>query len=137
MSDNKAIPITISLYQDQINEVKNYSRYKQYKYDAEAYQHIINNFFEKDEKQVKNDFVLFFIVPLIFCVLTTIVNISTGKVFELLLEQGYYFNELFWLSSIFRILSFGSIGIFIACIYWLRKVKLSRYIQEVDYGNSD
>jgi len=133
--DERAVSKTISLYPSQINAVERFAEFKKFKDFAKGYQFIIEDFFTKDDKKVKHDFMLFFIVPVIFCVLTTVVNIYTDRVFTNLIEQGFYYYELHILSRVFTVLSFGSIGILIACIYWLRKVRLVRHNIEVDNVN--
>lgn len=126
VEDRKAVGKNISLYPKQIDAVERFSSFKNFKYEAEAYQYIIEDFFKHDDKLAKYDFILYLVVPIIFCVLTTITNLSTDKVFNILLEQGLFFDELYLLSRVFMILSFGSIGILIACVYWYR-VKLIRH----------
>jgi hypothetical protein len=121
VDSEQAVGKNISLYPRQINAVKNFSESNSFKYDSEGYQYIIDDFFNRDNKSVKYDFIVFLVVPIIFCVLTTIVNISTDKVFNILLEQGLYFYDLYILSRVFMVLSFGSIGVLIACVYWLRR----------------
>lgn len=135
MDAERAEPVTISLYPSHIKAVENYSKYKKYKHIAMAYQEVIEDFFTKDDKKIKYDFILFFIIPIIFCILTTFVNLSTNHVFTILVEKGIYFHELHMLSNIFMILSILSISMFIACIYWLRKVKMLRYNKEANYGD--
>jgi hypothetical protein len=121
VDSDKAVGITISLYNSHIEMVKRFSKAKGFKYDAEAYQYIIDDFFSRDDKQARTDFILFIVIPFMFCLLTTIVNLSTSKVFDMLLSQGIYSQDFFILSRVFMIVSFGSIGVLISCVYWYRK----------------
>ena len=116
----------IIIYPNHLEKVKRFSLFKGYKGESEAYQYIIDDFFNSDDKQVKYDFILFFLTPLLFVVLTTVVNLSTSRVYDTLLREGFFFDELFVLSRVFMIISFGSIGILIACVYWLRRKLIDR-----------
>ena len=122
----KAQCVPISLYPNQINAVKRYAQYKD-SYDSEAIQHIIDDFFNKDDNTTKHNVILYLAVPILFCILTTIINIATDKVFNILLEAGFYFHELYILSRVFMVLSFGSIGVFLACFFlFYKKIKENR-----------
>jgi len=131
-SDERAIPYTVSLYPKHIDIVKQFSRAKKFKYEAEGFQYIIEDFFNKDDKQVKQEFIIYLLAPLVFVILTTFVNIYTDKIYFNLLEHGIYYQDLHILSKVFMVLSFVSIGVFIACIYWLRKVRLVRHSEKGD-----
>jgi len=117
MGIERAIDVHISLYPEQINNVKIYAEHKRFKSISQAYQFIIDRFFEDDDN--KKDVILFFFVPLLFVFLTTIVNLSTGRVYDILIRDGVFFDELMVLSRVFMLMSFGSIGILCACVYWL------------------
>ena len=127
----------ISLYPSHIENVKRYAKAKGYRGESEAYQDIIDDFFNKDDKQTKTDFILFIGVPFLFCMLTTIVNLSTEKVFNILIHQGIFADELYLLSRVFMVLSFGSIGILIACVYWYRKKysEQKEHMEDIEDGD--
>jgi len=135
-NQSKAIPQTISLYNTHISAVKSFAKYNNIRDTSKAYQYIIEDFFTKDDKKIKRDFILYLVVPIIFCIFTTFVNISTSNVYTNLLKNGIYYHELKILSDIFLILSVLSVSILAACIYWLRKIKLAQNTG-VEYGNTD
>jgi len=116
----------ISLYPRHIESVKRFQVFKKFKGESEAYQFIIDDFFSRDDKTVKQDFIMYLFIPLLFVILTTVVNLSTGRVYDTLLREGVFFDELFILSRVFMVISFSSIGVLIACIYWLRHKLISR-----------
>jgi len=126
----------ISLYPSHINQVKRFQVFKNFKGESEAYQFIIDSFFDNDDKTVRYNFILFLFVPLLFVVLTTVINLSTGKVYDILVRDGIFFDELFILSRVFMIISFSSIGVLIACVYWLHlKLKDRKSFMEGMNGN--
>lgn len=129
MEAERATSKIISLYPRHINAVKRFQDFKKFKGESEAYQYIIDDFFE--DKSARNDFILYFFVPLVFVILTTIVNLSTGHVYNILLKQGLFFDDLFILSQVFLIISFGSIGVLIASVYYLRcKLKGEKFFKK-------
>ena len=130
--------IHITLYPEQINNVKLYAKYHNIRSISQAYQQIIDDFFNHDDKSLRNDFILYLLTPLIFCILTTIVNISTFRVYTALLKQGLFYDELFMLSQAFMVISFLSIGVLIACVYLFRKKYIEhKKIVEVLDGNTN
>ncbi|MBE3095358.1 MAG: hypothetical protein IMZ52_10040 [Actinobacteria bacterium] len=120
-NDERAIGVSISLYPKQIENVRVFSEATKANSLAEAYQYIIDDFFNRDRKQLKKEFMVYLFYPIIFCAFASLSAVFTSNVNKILLEKGIYFNELYILSQVFLIIGFGSISVLIASIYLLRR----------------
>jgi len=88
---------------------------------SEAAHHVFREYDSWEDRQVKKDFVFYLVYPLVFMVFSTAVSVLTEHLVGILMEKGFYFNELYLFNRVFNVISFGSISIFIACVYLLRK----------------
>lgn len=118
--DDRAIAVNISLYPKQIENVRIFTEATKCRSLSEAYQYIIDDFFNKDKEQLKKQLMIYLFWPIIFCTFASFASIFTGNVNGILIKQGLYFDELYTLSQIFMVIGFGSVGILIASIYLLR-----------------
>jgi hypothetical protein len=120
-NDDRAIGVNISLYPKQIENVRIFSESTKCDSLSEAYQYVIDDFFNRDRKQLKKEFMIYLFYPIIFCAFASLSAVFTSNVNRILLEKGLYFNELYILSQAFLVIGFGSISILIASIYLLRR----------------
>jgi hypothetical protein len=126
-TDDKAIGVNISLYPKQIENVRIFSGGNKFHSLSEAYQYIIDDFFNKDKEQLKKQLMVYLFWPIVFCAFASFASIFTGKVNGILIKQGLYFDELYTLSQIFMVIGFGSVGILAASIYLLRNKMKENY----------
>ena len=103
---------------DKISKYKNDNN-KRFKSNADVFRHIIDTFFEDENEKIKNYIVLHVVFPSIFCAMTWFMSWSTSKLNEILLEKGFYFNELYLTNRVFSVLSFLMLGVLVASIYLL------------------
>ena len=118
VDQDRAIPITVSIYQSQIKKIRDYKEAHKNTFGSEAslIQHIINEFFK--EKNIKNDMVFHFLYPIILAALATFGTIMTTRLVRSVRSAGFVFQELNDLNTMFVIIGAMCIGLFIANMYW-------------------
>lgn len=127
-ANNKTEFFTITLYPAEIEAINLLKNHKKFNF-SETIRFIINEYFQRDNKKITKDFVFYLGYPLAFMVISLFASISTERLVNLLLEKSLYFNELYILSRVFLVMSFGSISIFVVSLYLLR-----RKFTEAKYG---
>lgn len=113
--EDRAIGVSVSLYQSQINMIRKFTKKSnRFKSEASVIQQAVDDFFNQGKKTLAKNFMLFMGYPLIIMTTMWYVATSTISVNNILMEQGYYLNELFIQSQIFLIIGFAWLGIFTA-----------------------
>jgi hypothetical protein len=118
MSPNdRAISVTFSLYENQhINRIKNeVKKNKKFKTEASLIQHMVDSYFNRNKKILRN--YIFF--PVIITGLMLYVALATQNLNNILIGEGYYFNELYIQMNIFYVIGFACLGITIAGFTWV------------------
>jgi len=121
MSD-RTTNVSVSLYQSQIDKIKTHVKEnKQFKSEASFFQHIIDNYFKKQEKQLRRDLFVYLVIPGLFWMFSFFAFYSTQGLEDILFHEGMYFNELHMLKLVFMVFTFLMISIFAVSIYLLKQ----------------
>ncbi len=114
----KAYQVSVSLYEDQINKIKNFvNKSNKFKTDASFFQHIVDEFFKKQQQNKTISFLSYCGYPLIIMILMLYVAISTSNLNKILMDKNIYFNELYIQQNIYFIVGFLWLSIFAGSIW--------------------
>lgn len=115
---DKAIPVTFSIYESQIQKIKHLVRKKFFKNEAQAIQGIINFYFEKSKYENIKNFMYFLGYPLIimtFCLYIATVANSAGQVLR---DKNLYLHELTLISTVSIVFGFAFLSLTMGAVYW-------------------
>ena len=114
---DKALSVTISLYQSQIKRIKEFVK-KSSRFNTESafMQMLVDNYFGK--RVTMKDVMLFIGYPLIFVGVMMYVANITDNINRQLLDEGFIVGELIFQNQIFYIIGFMFLGIAIAGGYY-------------------
>ena len=123
MADDKATRVSLSIFESDLKQVNDFATKYKIKFNSQAavFRHILRGFFKQQRKDINNDLILYFIFPFSIGAIATFGTLSTQSLIDILTEKGLYFAELHNLNRIFVILGAFSVGLFFACVVWLRK----------------
>lgn len=119
--DDKAYSVNMSLRQSHLDKIKSLKKTnpKRFSSDASAIQHIIDSYFVKTKKIVFTHIGY----PIIITILMWYVTISTSNLNGILVEKGFYFNELYLQYNIFLVIGIFWVNI-TAISFWVCYKKL-------------
>lgn len=116
---DKTTGVSITLYKSQVEQVEKFlNNSKKYKSVASFFQHLVDNFFEKDKKARVKDFMLYMGYPMIFSAVMLYIAITSQKVNETLLKN-LIISDLILYSQIYLVIGFAWLGILIAGFVFL------------------
>ena len=110
MSDDRAINVSVSLYQSQVDKVKAYVKNHKLKSEAALFQQILNDFFQKQRKQNTRDFFVYIGIPIMFFILSYYVFLNLQKLEDILFLKDLYFYELSIMKNIFFVITLGTVS---------------------------
>jgi len=122
MADKKEVDKTsscnFSLYNSQIKQIEEYlNRTKKFRSVSSFFQHLVNNFFNKNKGSLVKNFMFYTGYPLIIVVIMLYVARSTQNIESALLVEGYFLSILHDQSMIFLVIGFLWLGITAATTY--------------------
>lgn len=113
---DKKVRVTFNIFESQLNQIRNEVKHnKNHNSEAEAIRHIIHSYFTNRKQQI----MVYFGYPAVVVALMLYVAVTTQNLHTKLLDNGYFFNDLYAQSQIFYIIGFCWIGIAIAGYYWM------------------
>jgi hypothetical protein len=120
MEENRAYGVTISLYNNQINQIRHHVKHsKKFKTEAAFFQSMVDEYFKKDKKKVIGTFLMYLGYPMVIMSLMLYVATSTDTINIKLMEKGFFFSDLTYLANTFFLIGFAFIGITLASFYVL------------------
>jgi len=119
--NDRATPISVSIYQSDLNVINKYAKQQKIKTQAALFRHIIHGFFNQRKKDTFKDIVSHFLYPVLIGTFASIGTIWTQRLMNVLQGKGLFFAELLDFHRFFVILGALSIGLIFANIYWLKK----------------
>lgn len=120
MNDDRALGVTISLYNSQINKIREHVKNsKKYKTEAAFFQHIVDDYFNREKKNIIKNFILYLIYPIVLSSLMLYVAITTDGINKLLAGQGYFVVELAYVANNFYLIGFGCLSLLFVSMYLL------------------
>jgi len=117
MVNDPAIRVSISIKESKRNQILSHVKKHNYRSEAALWDEIINYFFNKDKKGVLKNFMVFMGYPLLIVGLMLYVSLTTQNANEILIKQGYYFNELYLANQVFYIIGFAFLGLTMPLTY--------------------
>ena len=116
--DNRAQGKSFSFYKEDLEKVEKYAKDTE-RTVSEALRYIINTFLDTEYRSIKKDAIFFIVYPSLFCIFFLFGSFSTENLINILVQKGYYFDELYLLNRIFNIMGFGALSYLVANIYVL------------------
>lgn len=113
---DRAETYPLSLRQSHIDKIKKLQKQqtKRFRTEASVIQHMIDSYFVKTKNIVFN----YIIYPIIITALMLYVTLSTSNLNGILIDKGFYFNELYLQYNIFLVIG----------IFWLNITGISFYL---------
>ena len=103
----KSYNVSISLYESQINKIKNHvKKSNKFRTEASFFQHIVDEYFKKQQQSGVRTFLSYCGYPIIITAIMLYVAMSTIKLNQILVEQSFYFNDLYIQQNIYFIIGF-------------------------------
>lgn len=123
VEEDRTTNVSISLYKSQIHKVEQFLRHtKKYKSLASFFQFLVDDYFKTSNKGLLKDFMIYLGYPIILMTLMLYVAKSTDDVNQLLINKGFFYSDLTYLSNMFFIIGFLFLGITMTCAYfWYSK----------------